>query len=101
MAWRHATREAPEVAVPIWRLTPKQRAELLRIVEAGGRSHRRAIPREQLLSLAEAGYLVVHDDGLVMLTPAAVRAITVEVGRRAAVRDAAGEWGRQRPPLSS
>jgi hypothetical protein len=73
----HATREALEVSVPIWRLTPKQRAELLRIVEAGGRSQRKAIPREQPFSLAEAD-------------------------RRAAARDAAiGQRGHQRPPLSS
>jgi len=90
------------VSVPIWRLTPKQRAELLRIVEAGGRSQRKGIPREQLSSLVEAGYLAVYDDGLVMLTPAALRAITIEVDRRAAARDAAsGERGHQRPPLSS
>src|SRR6266542_1807474 len=44
----HPTREAPEVTVPIWRLTPKQRAALLRIVEAGGRAQRRGIPSEQL-----------------------------------------------------
>jgi hypothetical protein len=98
----HPTREAPEVTVPIWRLTPKQRAELLRIVEAGGRAQRRGIPSEQLSSLAEAGYLAVYDDGLVMLTPAALRAITIEVDRRAAARDAAtGERGHHRPPLSS
>ncbi len=94
----HATREALEVSVPIWRLTPKQRAELLRIVEAGGRSQRKGIPREQPFCLAEAGYLAVYDDGLVMLTPAALRAITIEADRRAAARDAAIG---QRAPLSS
>ena len=88
------------MAVPIWRLTPKQRAELLRIVETGGRSHRRSMPREHLSSLVEAGYLAVYEDGLVMLTPAALRAITIEVDRRAAARDA-GERPQQRPPLSS
>ncbi len=67
-----------------------------------GRAQRRGIPSEQLSSLAEAGYLAVYDDGLVMLTPAALRAITIEVDRRAAARDAAtGERGHHRPPLSS
>jgi hypothetical protein len=56
------------VSVPVWGLTPRQRAELLRIVEAGGRGQRKGIPREQLASLVEAGYLTVYDDGLVMLT---------------------------------
>jgi hypothetical protein len=94
------TREAPEVEVPIWRLTPRQRAELLRIVESGGRAQRKGIPREQLNSLADAGYLAVYDDGTVMLTPAALRAITIEVDRRAAARDAASERPK-RPPISS
>jgi len=95
----HGTREALEVSVPIWRLTPKQRAELLRIVEAGGRTQPRGIPKEQLSSLVEAGYLAVYDDGVVMLTPAALRAITIEVDRRIAARDAVER--PHRPPLSS
>lgn len=95
----HGTREALDVSLPIWRLTPKQRAELLRIVEAGGRIQRRGIPGDQLSSLVEAGYLAVYDDGVVMLTPAALRAITIEVDRRAAARGAAER--PHRPPLSS
>jgi hypothetical protein len=96
----HATREAPEVEVPVWRLTPRQRAELLRIVESGGRAQRKGIPGEQLTSLADAGYLAIYDDGTVMLTPAALRAITAEVDRRAAARDAANERAPKRPPIS-
>jgi hypothetical protein len=96
----HATREAPEVEVPVWRLTPRQRAELRRMVESGGRAQRKGIPREQLTSLAEAGYLAIYDDGTVMLTPAALRAITAEVDRRAAARDAANERAPKRSPIS-
>jgi hypothetical protein len=64
---------------------------------AAARTPRRRPPRK-----VEAGFLAVYDDGLVMLTPAALCAITIEADRRAAARDAAiGERGYQRPPLSS
>ncbi len=95
-----AAREPAEVSVPIWRLTPKQRAALLRIVKSGGRVERRRIPREQLAVLLQAGYLASYDQGTVILTPAALRAITAAVDRRATARGATGQRPRRRPPLS-
>jgi len=96
-----AAREPADVSVPVWRLTPKQRAALLRIVKSGGKVGRRRIPREQLAVLVKAGYLTPYDQGTVILTPAALRAIAAEVDRRAAARAAgAGQRPRRRPPLN-
>jgi hypothetical protein len=77
-------RAAGEVDVPIWALHAEVRATLLRIVRAGGRVPRSGPARDHVAALLRDGYLAPYDEGTVIVTPAALRAITAEAERRAA-----------------
>jgi hypothetical protein len=95
------SRAAAKVTVPVWRLPPAERAELLRIVRAGGRAQCRGPARDQIIALLQSGYLAPYDEGTVILTPGALRAIAAEADRRASARpqgdgDPAEGEGQQR-----
>jgi hypothetical protein len=77
-------RAAGEVDVPIWALHAEVRATLLRIVRAGGRVPRSGPALDHVAALLRDGYLAPYDEGTVIVTPAALRAITAEAERRAA-----------------
>lgn len=82
------------VTVPVWRLRPPERAALLQIVRAGGRALCQGPARDQIIALLQTGYLARYDEGSVILTPAALRAIAAEVDRRATAGDrTAGDPG--------
>jgi hypothetical protein len=78
---------AGEVAVPVWALPPAERAALLRIVRAGGKAQHAGPARDQITELLRTGYLAPYDEGAVILTPAALRAIAAEVDRRASAAE--------------
>ena len=77
-------RAAGEVDVPIWALHAEVRATLLRIVQAGGRVPYSGSAGDHVAELLRNGYLAPYDEDSVIVTPAALRAITAEAERRAA-----------------
>jgi hypothetical protein len=84
-------RAAGEVDVPIWALHAEVRATLLRIVQAGGRVPRSGSAWDHVAELLRDGYLAPYGEDMVIVTPAALRAITAEADRRAASHADTGE----------